>query len=59
MAEIDGRNNAIFGTNTMCYKIIRENGISQMHTLYCIYNTDRERRIQALVGWYVLQGSFF
>ena len=22
-------------------KIIRENGKSQMHTLYCIYNTDR------------------
>ena len=27
----------------MCYKIIRENGKSQMHTRYCIYNTDRTR----------------
>ena len=35
--RLNGRNSTIFGKNTMCYKIIRENGKSQMHTLYRIY----------------------
>ena len=44
---------ARFLAKTMCLKIMRENCKSQMHTLYCIYDTDRrEADPKPLVTYY-------